>query len=329
MEARPWANGVTVTYRYHPLGEKPISLGTDREVAIRRVASMSCGAGTVGTIDALWKIYKESSDWAGLSERTQSDYEQYASPLLRVFGETLAAEITAPMVARYLRVERKTAPVRANREVSLLGNLIALAIDRGEAEVNPCRGGQVRRNKERPRSVAPETDQLNALINFAESKGGQWSIVIKAAEYAALAGSRKIEFLRLHWPQVGEHDVRLMRGKQRSGAAKIEKVRISPALRHLLERLRPLARDDRLGAVFPNRQGNPYTSDGFSSMWQKLIVEALAKGVITTRFTFHDLRAYYVTQHKERRGALPDLHASPTTTARVYERSRVSKRDAL
>ena len=82
---------------------------------------------------------------------------------------------------------------------------------------------------------------------------------------------------------------------------------------------RPLAKNDRIGAVFPNRQGNPYTRDGFSSMWQKLMVEALERGVITTRFTFH----------VERRGELPDLHASPTTTARVYERSRVSKRDAL
>ena len=53
------------------------------------------------------------------------------------------------------------------------------------------------------------------------------------------------------------------------------------------------------------------------------------RGVITTRFTFHDLRAYYVMQYKERRGEVPDLHASPTRTARVYERSRVSRRDAL
>ena len=36
-----------------------------------------------------------------------------------------------------------------------------------------------------------------------------------------------------------------------------------------------------------------------------------------------------MTQYKERRGELPDLHASPTTTARVYERSRVTRRDAL
>lgn len=64
-------------------------------------------------------------------------------------------------------------------------------------------------------------------------------------------------------------------------------------------------------------------------MWQKLIRAAVAAGAITKRFTFRDLRAYDTTQHKETTGVLPDLHASPTTTARVYERSKVAKRHAL
>ncbi|WP_198363685.1 hypothetical protein [Burkholderia ubonensis] len=37
------------------------------------------------------------------------------------------------------------------------------------------------------------------------------------------------------------------------------------------------------------------------------------------RFALHDLRAYYVARHKAERGALPDLHANPATTARVYD----------
>ncbi|MBY4694503.1 hypothetical protein K6W21_10455 [Burkholderia latens] len=43
------------------------------------------------------------------------------------------------------------------------------------------------------------------------------------------------------------------------------------------------------------------------------------------RFTFRDLRACYVTQYKAERGALPDLHANPATTARVYDRTKVVK----
>jgi integrase len=330
MEARPWKDGRTVTYRYHPIGSKPVNLGTDKDAAIQKVVAMAKIGAESGTVKALWLAYKGSPDWSALGERTRADYEDYSVPLLAVFGDMLAADITAPMVARYLRIERD-GKVRGNREVSLLGNLITLAIERGEAEHNPCRGGQVRRNKERPRTKKPETTDLAALVKFAMTKGGQWPVVVMAAEYCALAGSRKAEFLRACWSQVDEREIRLMRAKQHGGAERVETVAISPALQSLLDRLRPLAKNDKTGYLFPNRFGNAYTDEGFASMWGKLVREALAEKVIPAdgRFTFHDLRAYYTTEHKARTGNLPDLHASPTTTAKVYERSRVAKRSAL
>jgi hypothetical protein len=151
MEARPWQDGKTITYRYHPVAGKPINLGTDRIKAIRKVLDINGRANDQGTVGRLWKQYKESPSWQALKDRTRTDYEDYSVPLLAVFGEVHAAAITAPDVARYLRVERADAPVRANREVALLGNLLALAIELGEATANPCRGGQVPRNKERVR----------------------------------------------------------------------------------------------------------------------------------------------------------------------------------
>jgi hypothetical protein len=41
MEARPWADGKTITYRYHPIGGKPVNLGTDRAEACRRVLELN------------------------------------------------------------------------------------------------------------------------------------------------------------------------------------------------------------------------------------------------------------------------------------------------
>lgn len=346
MEARPWADGKTISYRYHPVGAKPIALGTDRIDAIRRVLDLLGQGDDTGTIGRLWKIYSadESPEWKALGERTRADYSVYSKELLRVFGETHASHVKATHVSRYLRVERKDAPIRANREVALLGNLITLAIDRGEAELNPCRGGQVKRNKERPRTLAPEGADIAGLVVFASTHGGekrvtakgkeidptkQWRIVTMAMEFAALVGSRQMEFLKLHWPMFGMDEVRLRRGKQRQGAERVERITTSPALLNLRARLQEVSTDRQVGAVFPTRMGNPYTSSGFATQWQKLIKAALAAGAIERRFTFHDLRAYYTTQHKELTGALPDLHASPTTTAKVYERSKVSKRNSL
>lgn len=329
MEARPWRDGRTVTYRYHPIGAAPINLGTDRAAALRRVLELNGLATDAGTIGALWKHYRASPAWAALQPRTQADYEAYAVPLLAVFDAVPAAHITAPDVARYLRVERAAAPKRANREISLLGNLIGLAIERGEAQHNPCRGGQVRRNPERPRANAPSAAQIEALAAHARTRGGQVAVIVMAAEFAALVGSRQAELLRLHWPQWSADEVRLQRAKQRKGVQLVERIASSPALAALRERLQAVALDGKVGAVFPNRQGNPYTAAGFAAMWGKLMLAAIAAKVIEQRFTFHDLRSHYVTRHKASGAGLPDLHASPTTTARVYERSREALRRAL
>lgn len=331
MEARPWADGKTITYRYHPIGGKPVNLGTDRAEACRRVLELNGLADDSGTIGRLWAQYKASPAWQGLRERTQADYTDYSVPLLAVFERTHAAHISAPDVARYLRVERARAPKRANREISLLGNLIGMAIERGEATHNPCRGGQVRRNPERPRSTSPTVADIQALVAHAQATGGQWPIVTMAAEFAALVGARQAELLSLHWPQWSADEVRLQRGKQRAGVVKVERIESSPALAELRTRLQAVARDGRLGAVFPNRQGNPYTAAGFAAMWGKLMRTAIAAGVIepAQRFAFHDLRAHYTTQHQAQRGTLPSLHASPTTTARVYERAKEARRRAL
>lgn len=70
-------------------------------------------------------------------------------------------DIDATHVSRYLRIERAAAPVRANREVALLSNLIGLAIDRGEAKHNPCR--EVRRNEEQPRTEPPRAGRLTGV----------------------------------------------------------------------------------------------------------------------------------------------------------------------
>jgi integrase len=245
-----------------------------------------------------------------------------------------ASDIDATDVARYLRKERADAPVRANREAALLSNLIGLAIERGEAKHNPCR--EVKRNEEQPRTEAPEPADFAAFAQWLADQRGQRAMIGMAAEYAACAGNRKVEFLDLSWPQIDEAagHIRIKRAKQRGKkrGEVIEQIEITPHVAALIARLRvarAAQKNNECLYVFPNRSGNAYTQAGFKAMWQKLMVEALEKKVIVHRFTFHDLRAYYVTQHKAERGALPDLHANPATTARIYDRNKIVKRKAL
>lgn len=40
-----------------------------------------------------------------------------------------------------------------------------------------------------------------------------------------------------------------------------------------------------------NERGQPYSSSGFQTVWQRHIRACVEQGVLTDRFTFHDLRA--------------------------------------
>lgn len=327
MEARPRVDGL-VTYRFHPVGAKPINLGTDKDQAILKVIQMNEGTPPKGSVGDLWRIYKNSSAWKELAPNTQTDYTQCSKKLLKVFGDIAPSDVSPAHCARYLRVERADAPKRANREMALMSNLMNLAVERGEIVANPCK--QVRRNRETPRDESPEPESLVKFLDWAKKIPGQSLIIAAMAEFAALTGNRRIEFLNLHWPQIDTEQgvIRLQRAKQRTRTV-VDVVEISPALSELLQSLRLLSKNDKLGAVFPTKFGNAYTESGFKSTWAKLMSLAISERIVDKRFTFHDLRAYYVTQHKKIRGALPDLHSNAGTTARVYDRNREVNRRSL
>lgn len=329
MEARPHAGSDKVTYRYHPVGGKPINLGQDKRAAIQKVLDLNGASSDAGTINELWRAYQTMPQWKRLGERTKLDYAEYSVKLLEVMGKVSARMIRPADIARYLRVERAEAPVRANREIALLSNLMTVAVERGDIDVNPCK--QVKRNLERPRTEAPEPETFAAFIAWLNTQGPQRKVIAMMAEFAAMAGSRRIEFLHLTLPQIDSQaqTIRLMRAKQHGGAVRVESVSITERMEDLVRRLRALPRPEECLHVFTTRDGNPYTDDGFASTWQRAMAKALEDRVIPRRFTFHDLRAYYTTQHKAQYGALPELHADSKTTAKVYDRSRVSERKGL
>lgn len=326
MEAMPRKSGFT--YRYHPAIGRPINLGHDLQVALQTVLDMNGDNGDKNTINELWRLYQLSDAWKkDLSDGSRADYTQSSKQILQCFGNLPPSALKPAHISRYLRVERAAAPVRANREFALLSNLMNLAIDRGEIESNPCK--QVRRNKERPRKSAPTPENLATFLDWAWTQTGQAPILAGMAEFASLGGNRGMEFRLLSWPQVGEKEIRLIRGKQRDGNEVIEVFKMRGALLDLMQRMREKARDGRHGWVFQNARGNAYTAQAFKLGFNRLKKAAQKAGKLEQNFTFHDLRSYYVTQYKARFGALPEIHADPGTTARIYDSSKTVKRRML
>lgn len=83
MEARPWKDGKTVTYRYHPIGGKPIRLGTDKHAALRQVLDMTGQRDIWGTLRWVWEQYtdetqaaKRATRWTKLADGTRADYRK-------------------------------------------------------------------------------------------------------------------------------------------------------------------------------------------------------------------------------------------------------------
>ncbi|MES2415153.1 MAG: tyrosine-type recombinase/integrase [Pseudomonadota bacterium] len=329
MEAMPRKSGYT--YRYHPVGAKPINLGHDKGQALQKVLDLTGRNDDKGTINELWRLYQETPAWKDLSQASRDDYTQCSTPLLKIFGKIAPGAVKPAHCARYLRVERAVAPVRANREMALLSNLMNVGIERGEIDVNPCI--QVRRNKERPRKKAPIPEVLAKFLEWAWKQKGQGRVLAGMAEFASLAGNRGVEFREMTWPQVGDVVTRLIRAKQRGGETEqvVEEVEMSGLLLDLMDRIRAGAEETRIGPVFPNSEGNPYTAQAFKLGFARLKKKARLEGALTveTNFTFHDLRAYFVTQFKKKHNKLPELHADPATTARVYDSSRVVNRESL
>ncbi|MBS36922.1 MAG: hypothetical protein CMO26_13485 [Thiotrichales bacterium] len=62
-------------------------------------------------------------------------------------------------------------------------------------------------------------------------------------------------------------------------------------LRQVLDRVKELrGRRQTMYLLFGGR-GHRYTSSGFQTAWYRLMDNAMEKGAITERFTFHDIRA--------------------------------------
>ncbi len=337
MEARPHKDGKTITYRYHPVGAKPINLGTDLPTALRKVIDMNGlpGGESYGSLRWVWNSFQESPRWKKLAEATRADYLGAWRQLDQRLGHMHMGEITTFMVARYVHTERADAPRRADIEKSLLSRLFGHGIKLGVATANATIG--VEPHGSEPRTEAPPAAVLASFLQWIGRQTPQRRIIGMAAEYASLAGNRKVEFLTLTWPQVDRKagEIRVFRAKQRGKKRErlVEVIAITPALNALLDRLWALHQERGVDClyVFPTRDNNPYTARGFKTLWQRCVVDAIAEKVLSEsdRFTFHDLRAYYTTQHKTLYGELPDLHSNPATTARVYDRNKEVKRSAL
>jgi integrase len=238
--------------------------------------------------------------------RTQNDNQKELNNLEKSFGKLDPKKIKPIHVYQYLDARGKTARTRANREIALLSHVFSYAIRWGICEHNPCR--EVRKLSEKPRDRYVEDWEYAAVYAIAPT-------IIKAAmEVAVITGMRQGDILALKRTDCTSEGLSVVQSKTR----KKQIFQWTPGLRSALDQAIAIDRSISSIWIFATTTGRRYSSSGFQTAWHRLMDKAIADGLLTNRFTFHDLRAKAGSEHEDATRLLG--HQNPATTRRVYIR---------
>lgn len=258
------------------------SFATLHQALNRRAEVLGEASGVPRTVRELIDHYQRSDRYADLRTRTQRDYNNHLA--------WIADKLTDPRSGKSwpvthvqathcytLRTTRgKSSKTQANRMLSTLKVLFEFAREVGCRPDNPAKG--VRRYSEKPRQRYVTDAEFDAVFRIASP------MMQVAMTLAAITGVDQGVLLRLRFDQFDDDGLEFVRAK----TGKAKRFVWSPALRWCHDRARELPPRVR-GIVICREDGEPYTSDGFRSIWHRLMCKAVEeKGI--ARFMFRDLR---------------------------------------
>lgn len=207
-----------------------------------------------------------------------------AKNLNEVFGNMLVLEVRPTHIAKYLDIRGVKAPIRANREISLLSHIFSYAMRWGEIDRNPCLGVAKHPEKGRDRYI---TDQEFEAVKKIAS-----DLIATVMDFAYITALRKGDILSLRLDQITDEGIWIKQSK--TGAKQLYEW--TEGLREVVSRAKQLKRPIRGFYLFCTRQGQPYSDTGFKAMWNRVQLKWAESG--GQRFTFHDIRAKALTDAK-------------------------------
>lgn len=310
------------TYYTITAANERINLGHDLIAAKRKLLDLEAGRPVAGSIGELLDRYLReiSPNKAPSTHKGEIDS---AERLRAVFGKMRPADLRPVHVAKYLDLRGHTAPVRANREKSMLSHVYSIAMRWGIVDSNPCRG--VARNREKPRDRLVTDAELAAFRATAELSGETGKLLSQVAWLAYLTGQRRGDLLKLRLDRLTDDGILIQQGK--TGAKVL--IEWTDALRGCVAALRTLPRPVRGLYLVCNRHGQAYTDAGFKALWGRTMNAWQASG--GERFHFHDLRAKAITRMVEDGRQARDLsgHATDAMVAKVYDRRAFKRAKAV
>lgn len=278
LPARVYSRGGALYYVV-PGTEKWLRLGpdNDRPACMRRYAELlNEGANTFAAVAERYR----TTILIRKAPATQKKQNSELNRLIAVFGKLSIDSIRRGHIARYRDERGKSAPVSANRELALMSHVLSRALEWELVRENVCRG--VEKLEETPRDRYITDDEFRAVYNV----GNTMTQVMMGL--ALVIGQRGGDLLRIRRSDIGDDGILVKQGK---GSRKLL-ITWTPALAAVVEQAGTLPRAGVISTYLVSQaNGQPYTEDGFRTAWQRHIVKCFDKGLISERFTFHDIRA--------------------------------------
>lgn len=287
-------------YSFRAPDGRRIGLGRELGAALRAYADLVQPAVGRQTIGAVMDAYLREK-LPARKPRTQADYTEAIGRLRPVFGAMWPEDLLPRHVYQYLR--ERGAPVRANREVAVLSNIMQQAIEMGLIDANPCR--QVRRNAESPRVRDVQDAEVAAFM--AHTPG--WLdayICIKS-----LTGLRQGDMLRLTLFAARDDGLYVETGKR----GKRLLFAWSGSLRAAWAEAKALRRRPSESRLFP------ISESGFKTAWNRAM-HAWQPDNAAARFAENDLRAKVAGQALDKGMDAASMlgHSTDAVTRRHYVR---------
>lgn len=220
-----------------------IPLGSDLNEAKRRWAELECKAAPpeTGLMRFIFERY-ERDIIPAKALNTRRDNILCLTKLRAVFDSAPIDSITPQIIAQYRDKRGAAAPVRANREITLLSHVFNMAREWGyTAKENPVKG--VRKNKEKPRDYYAEDDVWKAVYAKACDE------LKDAMDLNYLTGQRPADVLKMRLTDVKDGALEV---RQNKTAKKLRILLEADGVRTELGRLvdRIKARDRKVSSLF-------------------------------------------------------------------------------
>jgi integrase len=294
------------SYYYVDYKGKWNNLGRSYSDALRNLAVLVGDARSLNTMNGVFDRYALDVI-PTKAPRTQLDYRKQLPLLRAVFGEVPPHEITATHVFEYRNTRGKQSVVQANREKSLLSAIFTNAIEWGVVTQNPC--------KQVPRLHEQKRERYVAEAEFQNVRDLATPMMQIAMDLALLTGLRQGDLLRLEKRHLTNEGIDIVTAKTKKRLI----IEWSADLRAVIDRAFEISPRVRQ-FVICNLQGKPYTSDGFRTMWDRLMRKSFDTKVIAERFTFHDIRAKSLSDDSASAATIRSGHSDPKVTNTIYRR---------